>query len=383
MTWEILLAASLEAGLGLLAEVGLGDEARDLKTRWLQTDERRRQTAFDRAFARARAAAGEESLRPLLDHVPFQEAVIGALLDPLQGLDLQAAAAVWAERLPEHVIALRRFFRALENTLVTDEVWGPPLERYQGLRDRQDVQQALQARKLDLSGRELVRRANVVLSGAIAPGQGAVAATAGGVAVGRDLQRSNVSTGDGNIQAIGHIVTIVHNASGKRSQEEDRAAVARYLDWVCAANGKVVLSGILRGGQQAIELPLDQVYVPLAAEAARPALDVLRDRLSRRETAERQGRRPEPELAEEMDRARQITMKDLLSQGKHLAVIGAPGCGKTTVLQHIAWTLAAALRAGDGELAQQRLGLSGELPLPHLCPPQLLCRSPPPPGERS
>ena len=31
--------------------------------------------------------------------------------------------------------------------------------------------------------------------------------------------------------------------------------------------GRVVLRGIKRGGQQAVELALDDIYVPLAAEA--------------------------------------------------------------------------------------------------------------------
>ena len=37
-------------------------------------------------------------------------------------------------------------------------------------------------------------------------------------------------------------------------------------------------------------------------------------------------------------------------------VTGAPGSGKSTVLQYVAWTLARALRAGDAQLAADRLG---------------------------
>jgi energy-coupling factor transporter ATP-binding protein EcfA2 len=69
-------------------------------------------------------------------------------------------------------------------------------------------------------------------------------------------------------------------------------------------------------------------------------------------------------------------MGELLLQGNRLAVIGAPGCGKTTVLQHIAWTLAQALRTGRAQLAAEQLGLSGDaaagagpsLPLPIYVP---------------
>jgi hypothetical protein len=45
--------------------------------------------------------------------------------------------------------------------------------------------------------------------------------------------------------------------------------------------GRVVLRGIKRGGQQAIELSLDEIYVPLAAEALPEARETLRRGLAR------------------------------------------------------------------------------------------------------
>jgi predicted NACHT family NTPase len=76
----------------------------------------------------------------------------------------------------------------------------------------------------------------------------------------------------------------------------------------------------------------------------------------------------EAELLADHTPAVRITMQDLLSQADRLAVIGTPGCGKTTVLQHIAWTLAEALRTNQPALAAERLGLAGELPLPIYVP---------------
>jgi hypothetical protein len=85
---SILLGAALEAGLGVLAEAGFGDEARALKERLTKKDEKERQVAFDRAFDRAVEAAGDDDLRPLLEHQPFRETVVAGLLDPEQGFDV-------------------------------------------------------------------------------------------------------------------------------------------------------------------------------------------------------------------------------------------------------------------------------------------------------
>jgi len=64
MLLEALLTAALETGLGLLAEVGFADEIRDLKARLTKSDERQRREAFERAFAKARPAAGDDAVLP-------------------------------------------------------------------------------------------------------------------------------------------------------------------------------------------------------------------------------------------------------------------------------------------------------------------------------
>jgi formylglycine-generating enzyme required for sulfatase activity len=156
---------------------------------------------------------------------------------------------------------------------------------------------------------------------------------------------------------VNHIVHVYQSGKGSWSEADYRAALGRYLAWLRAAAGQVVLSGIKRGGQQVVQLPLDEVYVPLAAEALPEA----------REELKRPGRRPAGE-PDDLGGTRRITMRDLLGQGSRLAVVGAPGCGKTTVLYHIAWTLAEALATGNAGLAADRLGLPGELPLPVYVP---------------
>jgi formylglycine-generating enzyme required for sulfatase activity/energy-coupling factor transporter ATP-binding protein EcfA2 len=157
-----------------------------------------------------------------------------------------------------------------------------------------------------------------------------------------------------------HLVNIYQAGGGSWNETDYRAALNRYLDWLCAATDRVVLRGIKRGGQQAIDLPLHEVYVALDAEALPEAKEQLKRGLAGQSL---------PNVEDHMTRtARRITMKTLLAQGRQLVVIGAPGCGKTTVLSHIAWVLAEALRRNQPQLAANRLGFEGELPLPILVP---------------
>ncbi len=128
-----------------------------------------------------------------------------------------------------------------------------------------------------------------------------------------------------------------------------------YLDWVCDRYDRITLRGIERGGKQVVELPLDQVYVPLQAvytpDETRP---------------------DDAEATREAER--RITLDQVLELGPHIILTGGPGSGKTTVLQHILWTLAEALRQGNPALAVERLGLQPPLPLPIYLPLSLYAR---------
>lgn len=178
----------------------------------------------------------------------------------------------------------------------------------------------------------------------------------GDVTIGGNVHATNLVTG---VQ-INPIVQVYRTGGGVCDEAAYRAALRRYLEWLGAAMSRVVLRGIKRGDQQAVELSLHDVYVPLAAEALPEARESLRRGL--RSTP------PDAELLASHMAATRITMQGLLAQGDRLAVIGAPGCGKTTVLQHIACTLAAALGTDQPDLAAARLGLTGTLPLPIYVP---------------
>jgi hypothetical protein len=175
----------------------------------------------------------------------------------------------------------------------------------------------------------------------------------------------HITVSGGEHVAVGQYVTQVINYYRTRDEQVDAGALAhtirQYLVWVQESYGRVTLRGVRRGGSQLIELPLDDVYVPLTA----------RLEMARREwEAEPASRRPARTLqAGEVER---LPLNQLLAFDKRLVITGGPGCGKTTVLQHIAWALATAILTDDKTLAHDRVGLKvnkdAGLPLPIFIP---------------
>ena len=146
-----------------------------------------------------------------------------------------------------------------------------------------------------------------------------------------------------------------------RQQEALQRRIDEYLDWVQDSFGMIVLRGIEQGGRQMVRLPLESVYIPLQAVYDEPQVEL----------PARGGARREAEIRaqERLESAhREIDLSQVLSLGPRVIITGGPGCGKTTVLQHIAWALAAAQRGGGASLAQEKLGLGGRLPLPIYAP---------------
>ncbi|MBP8003070.1 MAG: SUMF1/EgtB/PvdO family nonheme iron enzyme [Chloroflexi bacterium] len=181
-----------------------------------------------------------------------------------------------------------------------------------------------------------------------AVGQGSTAIATGGVNVSGSA--GTVVTGDNNSLNL-----IIHQYSQGQKAPVDEATlrqqIASYLIWMADRYGRIELRGIKREGQQVVQLELDTIYVPLAAQA------------QVREAGRGQV------VKVEGSALRDIGLDQLLGGGPRLAVIGGPGCGKTTVLLHLAWTLAQAILQNNPALAQQRLGLAETtVPLPIFIP---------------
>ncbi len=321
MTLELLFGAALEAGLSLIAEVGFRDAAEKIKRQVTQVDCNQLRDLVNTAAQQSNVAA----LLPLLAHAPFQEEVVSALLDPTLELDLAALAAGFGDRLPAQRDDLRRFFENLENVLTQDAAWGPILERYSALRQRRDVQRALQAQNLAVPTRELVGKlsANLTGAGGLAQGDHAVAAGAGGIAVGGDVQR------------IVHLTInkfIVNQRGPEPPRPELPSLRLRYLERLRRHCATLPLAAL--GGEEGSEadLTLDQIYIELDTRTPTP--------LTEAEKTERQ-RRPEAMPGREMD-TRPLTAIEAASQATRLVLLGDPGAGKSTFVRKLAGWQAAA-----------------------------------------
>ena len=135
--------------------------------------------------------------------------------------------------------------------------------------------------------------------------------------------------------------------------------VAGYLAWLLERTENIELRGVERdGGAPVVLLPLESAYVPLRARAM--PLDAKANRARHAHLGE-----------ENIDQEVDVALNQVLSLGNRLVITGGPGSGKTTVLLHMAWALAASLASVQADSAHSRLGLNiapSALPLPIFVP---------------
>jgi len=162
-----------------------------------------------------------------------------------------------------------------------------------------------------------------------------------------NVETSVFVTGDN--ASISYIVN-QYVTRGEPVAPDLQAQITAYLTWMQERCGLIELRGIKREGQQVVQLPLNEVYVPLAATVLQPRGG--------------QKRGSAPEEQQEIS----IKLDQVLKLGKRLIVTGGPGCGKTTVLMHLAWILTRALGQNQPDLAIRELSIEPPLPLPIFLP---------------
>jgi len=357
MILETLLTATIETTLGLFAEVGLSDSLRDLKDRWLKTDERKRHGAFEAAYQEAKSSIKDENVMPLLEHHPFQEAIVNSLLDSVESpFNVKDAAAEWLAKYPEHARPLANFFKVLERELTANDVWGPLLERFALLREDAAAKEQLEAKQVDASPAKIVREVTRLINrgtGAVAA-QGGVAAGAGGIAVG------------GSVNQITHIDTqvIIKQLILQSNVAPPSADLRqRYLTHLLRQCRRLPLSEI-GGDAERRPVTLDEVYIALNTE--RKLSESVLKKIQAGEIAElprdEQGKwmmeRGETEMPGERKQKEKmlpLTAFDALRLTPRLALLGDPGAGKST----FAKALIASMCANDESIRW----LGGALPV--------------------
>src|SRR5271157_2109922 len=155
-----------------------------------------------------------------------------------------------------------------------------------------------------------------------------------GISSAKNINKSAVAN-----QNRGILLQIVNNYANYASRPDVNKRATKkqpedYLDWVEESFRNITLRGIEQEGRQVVTLPLERIYVPLCAE------------IDLREFQEN-------EEIYETEKSNQKVI--LLNQALRLSpprliVTGGPGCGKSTVLQHFAWTLAVAIKSGNAAL---------------------------------
>ena len=168
---------------------------------------------------------------------------------------------------------------------------------------------------------------------------------------------SGVTVVQGN-QSVTNIITQYGTVLSPANRDDLIQQVTQYLAWVVEEYGHIELRGIKRDDKQLVQLDLETVYVPLTVRAYQPVT------VKEEGGSGPDGRPNDPRAEQPVD----IEMEQLLSIGQRLIIIGGPGSGKTTVLLHIAWSLAQAINQDNADLAASRLGLTGDLPLPIFVP---------------
>lgn len=334
MIAEDLLSAAMGTGLQLLVETGFADEVGDIETILAEEDAQVRRQAFDAAVKTAREAVADEIIRQLLGSRSFQEEVAKALLDPVGGFDVQALSETLGKRfLPEQARGLRRFFSALENTLLADDIWGHLLELYQNLRSRIDIQQKLESQGLNVPGRELVNMVSAHLYGSGAIAQGGAA---------KALGEGSLLVEDSNIGRIIQ-VTVKQLVVKHVPATETRKLRRLYLLEVSNEVNLLPWGSISTQFADPVEgedLRLADMYIDL-------------------DTTQLRNVEHEEELRQflaQVDEVDRIPAQEVVNNEPRVLMMGDPGSGKSSFIKHLAHQLTQASLAANPDSWLARLG---------------------------
>ncbi len=317
MILETLFIKSLDSILGGLAQSGFGHLIKVVQDKLKGTDEERRKKAFEKAFDQAKGVINNEELTPILERDDFQAEAAVALLDPVNGFNLQSFLTKLDTYPPEATYTLKRFFDTLQNALLNDETWRPILERYQELQFKKEIIDAIKQNQSELQPREVVRSVSTEL----------------------EIKDSIVIN-----NMTGNIYQTYFQTQGSAALSEDqfKKILNDYVSWVKKAYSKARLYG-LESMQVAEGRPvrdLSDVFIPISFRCFQPIKedDPVHGNIEKGDSVT-QTQTYLKHIERRREEGEEIDIDHILYSEKNMAIIGGAGSGKSTLLIYFALKL--------------------------------------------
>ena len=168
----------------------------------------------------------------------------------------------------------------------------------------------------------------------------------------RGMSADLARTADASERSAAYLAALLADR-GIDPDKPDAQALKEYIDHILEVHSHLSFLFIKPEGRRRVrtEAELETVFVPLQVQ------DPETEQRQRRQQAQM---RPE-EIEREAERMQPIGINEVLARYPVFLLKGLPGCGKTTLLRHVAVSFAQGL-------AGERLGWSGEPLLPILLP---------------
>jgi formylglycine-generating enzyme required for sulfatase activity len=323
--YSSLLLSAVTKILEKLIEAGF-EKGKEIYRNVTGADQKELRKTFDKAWKEASAGKYEESLKPLFNHRPFQDAVATGLLDPIEGFNVETAREIWEDKFPQYERDLKAFFRNLERILLRDPLWKPLLETAREAVDSGEIQKI----QPNLTISELV--AHLVITG-----DNNLVVETGGMLIGGQARVS-----------IYQSFYMTPSGKAKLNQPEFDKWLKKYLEWVEQANDQARLYGIesMPVSKGKPNKHLSDIFLPVTLRRFSPLDRKELEEIEAQKELTQKKRVYLKKIRQKQEEGSLVEIKDLLMVKNRLAVIGGPGCGKSTLLSYLSLSLARRVNTG-------------------------------------